>query len=286
MAEAKERRRPPATRRRPLQLHLDAARAEKPHARRRRRDAGTRRTRRRTTGATPPRHGPQNAARSHWQISRVNSVLGRGEAALYHAERCLGLCTENGIGDWDLAAAYEGVARAHKVAGNEAEFRRNLELGREALDADRGRGGPRAHRGGPRRVGLLGRCRAGRDGLAELLDRRFVGLPVLLQRLVGPSELLVRHRLLQALDHAAALALGRVRLLVALAHERIDRLLRVAVLGAPAAGREADHGKREGDCATQAGARSARRPRTARSPRGSARSGRSRPGRRAADPGR
>ncbi len=77
--------------------------------------------------------GPQNAARSQWQISRVNAVLGRGEAALYHAERCLELCTENGIGDWDLAAAYEAVARAHKVAGNDAEFRRNLELGREAL---------------------------------------------------------------------------------------------------------------------------------------------------------
>ena len=77
--------------------------------------------------------GPQNAARSQWQISRVNAVLGRGDAALYHAERCLELCTENGIGDWDLAAAYEAVARAHKVAGNEAEYRRNLELGREAL---------------------------------------------------------------------------------------------------------------------------------------------------------
>jgi hypothetical protein len=77
--------------------------------------------------------GPQNAARGHWQIARVNSVLGRGEAALYHAERCLELCTENGIGDWDLAAAYEAVARAHKVAGNEVKYRRNLELGREAL---------------------------------------------------------------------------------------------------------------------------------------------------------
>jgi hypothetical protein len=77
--------------------------------------------------------GPQNAARGHWQISRVNAVLGRGEAALYHAERCLQLCTESGIGDWDLAAAYEAVARAHKLAGDDAEFRRNLELGREAL---------------------------------------------------------------------------------------------------------------------------------------------------------
>lgn len=77
--------------------------------------------------------GPQNAARSQWQISRVNAVLGRGEAALYHAERCLEHCTENGIGDWDLAAAYEALARAHKVVGNDAEFRRNVDLGRDAL---------------------------------------------------------------------------------------------------------------------------------------------------------
>lgn len=77
--------------------------------------------------------GPQNAARSQWQISRVNAVLGRVEAALYHAERCLALCTDNRIGDWDLAAAHEAVARANKLAGNDADFRRHLALGREAL---------------------------------------------------------------------------------------------------------------------------------------------------------
>jgi hypothetical protein len=77
--------------------------------------------------------GPENAARSQWQISRVNAVLGRGDAAVYHAERCLEHCTQDGIGDWDLAAAYEAVARAQKLAGNDAEFHRNLELGREAL---------------------------------------------------------------------------------------------------------------------------------------------------------
>src|SRR5918994_7695268 len=76
---------------------------------------------------------PVNAARSHWQISRVNSVLGRAEAAVYHAQRCLDLYTENGIGDWDLASAYEALARANKLAGNDAEHRRNLELGRDAL---------------------------------------------------------------------------------------------------------------------------------------------------------
>lgn len=77
--------------------------------------------------------GPEHAARGQWQISRVNAVLGRGEAAVYHAERCLQHCAENGIGDWDLAAAYEAVARAHKVAGNDGEYRNNLELAREAL---------------------------------------------------------------------------------------------------------------------------------------------------------
>jgi hypothetical protein len=77
--------------------------------------------------------GPEHAARSQWQISRVNAVLERGDAAVYHAERCLEHCTENGIGDWDLASAYEALARAHRVAGNEGESRRNLELGREAL---------------------------------------------------------------------------------------------------------------------------------------------------------
>jgi DNA-binding transcriptional MerR regulator len=76
--------------------------------------------------------GPANRARGEWQIARVYSVLGRGEPALHHAQRCLDHCLENGIGDWDLAFAYEALARAHKVSGNAGEFRRNLELAREA----------------------------------------------------------------------------------------------------------------------------------------------------------
>lgn len=75
---------------------------------------------------------PENLARGEWQVSRVNAVLGRGEAALHHAQRCLDHCLEHGIGDWDLAYAYEALARAHKVAGDEAEYRRNLELARNA----------------------------------------------------------------------------------------------------------------------------------------------------------
>lgn len=78
---------------------------------------------------------PENFARSEWQVSRVNAVLGRSEAAVYHAQRCLDHCVENAIGDWDLAFAYEALARAHKVAGNDDQSRRNLERAREAAEA-------------------------------------------------------------------------------------------------------------------------------------------------------
>ncbi|MEO7262980.1 MAG: tetratricopeptide repeat protein [Jatrophihabitantaceae bacterium] len=59
-----------------------------------------------------------NLARSEWQVSRVYTVLGRGEPAGYHARRCLEICQANGVGDWDLAFAYEALARAASVAGD------------------------------------------------------------------------------------------------------------------------------------------------------------------------
>lgn len=64
-----------------------------------------------------------NLARGEWQISRVYTVLGRAEPALHHAERVLELCRENGIGSWDLAFAYEAVARAYAVAGDADQAR-------------------------------------------------------------------------------------------------------------------------------------------------------------------
>ncbi len=61
---------------------------------------------------------PAHLARGEWQISRVYAVLERAEPALYHARRVLDLCQDNGIGDFDLAFAYEALARAHAVAGD------------------------------------------------------------------------------------------------------------------------------------------------------------------------
>jgi DNA-binding transcriptional MerR regulator len=65
-----------------------------------------------------PTATPANMARGEWQVSRVYTVLGRAEPALHHAGRVLDICQENGIGDWDLAFAYEALARAHAVAGD------------------------------------------------------------------------------------------------------------------------------------------------------------------------
>jgi hypothetical protein len=62
-----------------------------------------------------------NLARGEWQVSRVYATLGRGEPALYHANRCLAYCeaSPDELEDWDLPFAYEALARAHAVAGDE-----------------------------------------------------------------------------------------------------------------------------------------------------------------------
>jgi hypothetical protein len=75
---------------------------------------------------------PENMARSHWQCSRMYTVLGRSEPAIYHAKLVLDVCEQNDIGDWDLAFAYEALARAYAVAGNSAESARWLAKARAA----------------------------------------------------------------------------------------------------------------------------------------------------------
>jgi hypothetical protein len=75
---------------------------------------------------------PLEFERGEWQISRVYSVLGRSEPALYHATRCLDICKENNIGDFDIAFAYEAMARAHSIAGDKTECEKHLQLAKEA----------------------------------------------------------------------------------------------------------------------------------------------------------
>jgi hypothetical protein len=77
---------------------------------------------------------PVHRARGEWQISRVYTVLGRGEPGIAHAKRCLEICEEHGITDWDLAYAYEALARAYQTAGNATELGKFKKLARDAGD--------------------------------------------------------------------------------------------------------------------------------------------------------
>ena len=61
---------------------------------------------------------PVNLGLGEWQCSRVYAVLGRGEPAVWHARRCLAYNEAAGATDWQIAAAYEGLARASAVAGD------------------------------------------------------------------------------------------------------------------------------------------------------------------------
>ena len=77
---------------------------------------------------------PVNEVRGEWQVSRVYSVLRRAEPALHHARRSLALCEQHGIGDFDLAFAYEAMSRAHMVAGDAADASRFAAIAKVAAD--------------------------------------------------------------------------------------------------------------------------------------------------------
>jgi uncharacterized protein YndB with AHSA1/START domain len=61
--------------------------------------------------------GPENQARGSWLVSHVHAVLGHGELALYHADRCAAVVEEAGLQDFDLAYVHEARARALACLG-------------------------------------------------------------------------------------------------------------------------------------------------------------------------
>jgi hypothetical protein len=75
-----------------------------------------------------------NHATGDWQIAHVLSLLGHGELAVRFAEKALRTVESAGIGDYLLASAFEGVARAYAAAGNQAERDRYVQLASQALD--------------------------------------------------------------------------------------------------------------------------------------------------------
>ena len=61
--------------------------------------------------------------RGAWMLARVYTVLGNAQMALHYAKRCLDLTKQHKdlLSDFDFAFAYECMARAQSLAGNQTE---------------------------------------------------------------------------------------------------------------------------------------------------------------------
>jgi tetratricopeptide (TPR) repeat protein len=77
---------------------------------------------------------PVNFQRGEWLISHVYAVLNRSEPALYHAKKCMELTEEYKFVDFDLAYAYEAMARAYASAGTASEAKKYIQLAQEAAE--------------------------------------------------------------------------------------------------------------------------------------------------------
>lgn len=78
--------------------------------------------------------GPTEFERGDWQLSRVYASLGKGDEALHYAKHCLNVCMDNEIGDFDLAFAYEAMARAYSLKENWVAVDRYTELAKSAAE--------------------------------------------------------------------------------------------------------------------------------------------------------
>jgi hypothetical protein len=57
--------------------------------------------------------------------------LGRSEPALYHAKNCLEICEKNKIGDFNIAFAYEGIAKGKRRCTAESGDKKVPRFGKE-----------------------------------------------------------------------------------------------------------------------------------------------------------
>jgi hypothetical protein len=73
-----------------------------------------------------------NAQRGEWLLARVYTVLEKPHPAMEHALRCLDLTNDNPgeMKDFDVAYAYEAMARAHALRGESGKAKENLDQAR------------------------------------------------------------------------------------------------------------------------------------------------------------
>jgi len=71
---------------------------------------------------------PVNTQRGEWMLSHVFAVLGKGELALQHAEKCMELTKKHKFDGFDLGYAYESMARAYACMGKTEEYKKFYNL--------------------------------------------------------------------------------------------------------------------------------------------------------------
>jgi uncharacterized protein YndB with AHSA1/START domain len=86
--------------------------------------------------ARAARRTPANDARGAWLLAKVQLLVGQPAVSLRYAQRCLALCHEHGIADFDLAYAHEAVARAQKALGDDIGAAQSWETAKAVPIAD------------------------------------------------------------------------------------------------------------------------------------------------------
>lgn len=75
---------------------------------------------------------PLHLTRGDWLISHVYAVLHLPQPVLDYAQKCLAVCQQNAIGDFDLAYAYEAMARAYAALDQKDLCEQYLQLAQQA----------------------------------------------------------------------------------------------------------------------------------------------------------
>ena len=86
--------------------------------------------------ARAARRVPANDARGAWLLAKVQLLAGQPQLSLRYADRCLEVCKQYGLADFDLAYAYEARARALKAVGDDIAAGESWDLAKSVPIAD------------------------------------------------------------------------------------------------------------------------------------------------------
>lgn len=76
----------------------------------------------------------ENLAIADWQVAHAASLAGLSDVALGFARAAVDRAESNDLPSWLKASAHEGLARAHALAGDRANFTYEADLVRALLD--------------------------------------------------------------------------------------------------------------------------------------------------------